>query len=148
MSSRQGGFTLIELMIVVAIIGVLAAIAVPQYQSYVARSEAASGLASLRAYQTGVEERIVSANLPSPATDGTIGDALEGQLGIPGDSPISITITTQDGNNSAATGAATMTYSFQGGGGLSGQSLSLNRTEDGVWSCTTTLDDDLSPGDC
>lgn len=52
---KQQGFTLIELMIVVAVIGVLSAIAVPQYQNYVKRSEAASGLATVKALLTNYD---------------------------------------------------------------------------------------------
>ncbi|KGK18740.1 pilin [Vibrio navarrensis] len=55
---KQQGFTLIELMIVVAIIGVLSAIAVPAYKNYVAKSEAATALGSIRALVTPAEMMI------------------------------------------------------------------------------------------
>ncbi|HDY7958708.1 TPA: prepilin-type N-terminal cleavage/methylation domain-containing protein [Vibrio vulnificus] len=54
-TKKQQGFTLIELMIVVAIIGVLSAIAVPAYQNYVTKSEVASAVASLKSVITPAE---------------------------------------------------------------------------------------------
>ena len=72
MKRIQQGFTLIELMIVVAIVGILAAIALPAYQDYVIRSKMSEGVAAIAACKTSISE-FVATRIVFPADANTAG---------------------------------------------------------------------------
>lgn len=71
-TGQQSGFTLIELMIVVAIIGILAAIALPQYQDYTKRTYVGEGLSLANSAKTAVTE-FFSVNNRWPSSNGSVG---------------------------------------------------------------------------
>lgn len=76
MKRVQQGFTLIELMIVVAIIGILAAVAIPQYQNYVLKSRMANVLSSVDALKTAVA-------VCAQENGGDLANCDDGATGIP-----------------------------------------------------------------
>jgi len=110
---QQKGFTLIELMIVIAIIGILAAIAIPAYQDYTIRSKVSEGLALAGAAKLAVAETVdstgsypgtanISYGLPTAASiAGNYVSAVEaaGTTGI-----ITITFNNSVGGNPSANG--------------------------------------------
>ena len=154
MNHKQQGFTLIELMIVVAIIGILAAIAIPQYQDYVARSQISRAVGEVSALKTAVEEELMRGNDPSSvdATGNNAPGSAEEELGWTDSNLMSSApnITIDDGG----TGNITATLDGSVSSGINGVQVQLNRTADGTWTCATlpngasAFDASLAPSGC
>ena len=119
MNKAQKGFTLIELMIVIAIIGILAAIAIPQYQDYVTRSKITEGLNLAESAKTAVAETVQSDG--HWGATGNAGGVSDNSYGLPSDVSISGKYVTSVGvTGGAAAGAptiVTITYTAANVGG-------------------------------
>ena len=143
MNTVQKGFTLIELMIVVAIIGILAAIAIPQYQNYIAKSQVSRGMAEMGALKTAYEtclndgktltktcdmgfsaSNIIAQTTPGIETDGTNTGAL------------------------SADGTIVGTFGTNAAAAITGTALTWKRDANGSWRCFTTAAAKYRPAGC
>ena len=147
MKAAQKGFTLIELMIVVAIIGILAAVAIPAYQSYIARSQMAEALSLADGIKTSVAEVYgQTSTCPGDNTSVAVGGV-----------PISTTISGQyvksvlTGTTAPCTIMATMQPTPQVSSKIASQTLTLKMTDNGgslSWACTSSAAQQYVPKAC
>ncbi|WP_018863853.1 pilin [Thioalkalivibrio sp. ARh3] len=138
--TTQQGFTLIELMIVVAIIGILAAIALPAYQDYTARAQVSEGMSLLAGARTVAAEDFYSnGEWPDDARLGDLGVATSSEF-----------VSALASENAASTGGD-LVVTLQN---ITGQSdgstitFSYDTSADPQWTCTTDLPSSIAPRRC
>lgn len=155
MNTVQKGFTLIELMIVVAIIGILAAIAIPAYQNYTKRAHVTEGLNLAGGAKAAVAE-FYSSNNRFPDNNASAGLAVA--TSIKGNATESVGVGAVDGTSKTKAGLIFIKYNSKVDGTKHTLVLSPSTSAGGIqWKCSRTdstitsgsaIDQELVPSNC
>jgi type IV pilus assembly protein PilA len=144
MKKAQQGFTLIELMIVVAIIGILAAIAIPQYQTYIAKSQVTRGMGESGAVKTAIEACVndgktsvgaAAALVCDPQATGS--NILTGNNQVTGAAVAGVGFP-QATINAGGTAIVSATFGNNASANIATQQLAWVRDAAGSWTCSST----------
>ncbi len=155
-ATTQKGFTLIELMIVVAIIGILAAIAIPQYQTYIAKSQVSRVVGESGNLKTAIEDCMNNGRTATVIHNGDPANSTECSLGA---TPSNIqagaaTLAGSDGmpaveiDGDANTAEIVATFGQNASSALNDGTVTWERSDAGAWTCTTTVDEKYASAGC
>jgi len=136
---KQIGFTLIELMIVVAIVGILVTTAFPFYQSYIARSQLTKTVAELAAYRTATDDNMMRGHYDFNAADlGYVRSNLTTVLVISNTASAAGVMPAGANFNLSGSGSIIVqmdSATQDASASVTGTIINFNRSENGTWQC-------------